>query len=127
MTTRRSAAAGVDLAALLWCSGARSQPRTVRLDWLLNTIPRTASFCGHSSAICASSESSLVRTSSSMRCMPSDAGALRFLGAGTGEPPAERAVRQRSRGALEGAQRSDPDDPDCRLRRRLRPWGTRLR
>jgi putative ABC transport system substrate-binding protein len=44
MTTRRGAAAAVAFGAVLPCRGARSQQRSVRLGWLLNTIPRTASF-----------------------------------------------------------------------------------
>jgi len=44
VTTRRGAAAAVALGTLLPCLGARGKQRTARLGWLLNTIPRTASF-----------------------------------------------------------------------------------
>jgi len=44
MTTRRGATAAVGLGALLSWLGARGQQRSARLGWLLNTIPRTASF-----------------------------------------------------------------------------------
>ena len=44
MTTRRGAAAVVALGVLLPWIGVRSQQRSVRMGWLLNTIPRTASF-----------------------------------------------------------------------------------
>ena len=44
MTTRRVAAAAMGLGALGPWLHARSQGRTLRLGWLLNVIPRTASF-----------------------------------------------------------------------------------